>query len=100
MEKQSTRFAELLEKVMQTEDGREFFFELLGLVTFTMGCGSESFMGYEIGRRSIGDELLHVLREDVDEGLVLELKMRQEARARPKEKVVDPYDAMFEGGDE
>lgn len=99
MEKQSTRFAELLGKVMQTEDGREFFFELLGLVTFTMGCGSESFMGYEIGRRSIGDELLHVLREDVDEGLVLELKMRQEARARPKEKVVDPY-AMFEGGDE
>ncbi len=99
MEKQSTRFAELLEKVMQTEDGREFFFELLGLVTFTMGCGSESFMGYEIGRRSIGDELLRVLREDVDEGLVLELKMRQEARARPKEKAVDPY-AMFEGGDE
>ncbi len=99
MEKQSTRLAELLEKVMQTEDGREFFFELLELMTFTMSFGSEAFMGYEIGRRSVGDELLRVLRNNVEDGLQLELLMRREALDRPKEKQTDKFYDIFEGGE-
>ena len=62
MEKQSTRLAELLEKVMQTEDGREFFFELLELMTFTMSFGSEAFMGYEIGRHFSDYLIVSVVR--------------------------------------
>lgn len=94
------RIKELLANIMATEEGREFIFELLE-ATGTNKYGGITLNGnivvYTIGRRSIGEELLEVLRNDIDDGLKLELLMRQEARARPKEKQKDPY-GMFEGG--
>ena len=97
MEKQ--RFAELLVNVMQTQTGREFIYELLDTMevhvpNYVVGKGS--VMGYEIGRRSVGEELLRMLRDDTEEGL--QLLMRQEARDRPKEKHKDEFYDQFEGG--
>ena len=60
--------------------------------------GQQSVMGYEIGRRSVGEELLRMLRDDTEKGLQLELLMRQEARDRPKEKRKDEFYDQFEGG--
>ena len=97
MEKQ--RFTELLVNVMQTQTGREFIYELLDTMevnTPNYVVERESVMGYEIGRRS--EELLRMLRDDTEEGLQLELLMRQEARDRPKEKHKDEFYDQFEGG--
>lgn len=94
------RFKELLAHIMATEEGREFVFELLettGIDRYSGITINSNIMSYAIGRRSIGEELLGVLRKDIDDGLKLELLMRQEARARPKEKQKDPY-GIFEGG--
>lgn len=99
MEKQ--RFAELLVNVMQTQPGREFIYELLDTMEVHVPnyvVGRQSVMGYEIGRRSVGEELLRMLRDDTEEGLQLELLMRQEARDRPKEKHKDEFYDQFEGG--
>ena len=76
MEKQ--RFAELLVNVMQTQTGREFIYELLDTMEVHVPnyvVGQQSVMGYEIGRRSVGEELLRMLRDDTEEGLQLELLM-------------------------
>lgn len=99
MEKQ--RFAELLVNVMQTQTGREFIYELLDTMEVHVPnyvVGEGSVMGYEIGRRSVGEELLRMLRDDTEEGLQLELLMRREARDRPKEKRKDEFYDQFEGG--
>ncbi len=96
------KFVELLENVMRTQDGRAFVFELLDTMevnTPNYVVGRESVMGYEIGRRSVGEELLRMLREDVEDGLQLELLMRREARDRPKEKQTDKFYDIFEGGE-
>lgn len=85
---------------MTTEEGREFIFDLLETTGVNRYSGitiNSNIVSYAIGRRSIGEELLGVLRNDIDDGLKLELLMRQEARARPKEKQKDLYE-MFEGG--
>ena len=85
---------------MATEEGREFIFELLEATGANKCSGitiNSNIVAYTIGRRSIGEELLEVLRNDIDDGLKLELLMRQQARARPKGKPKDPY-GMFEGG--
>lgn len=101
MEK-NNKLVELLGKTMESEDGRAFVFELLE----TMDCNrpnyivsTDNLIAYEIGRRSVGEEMVEMLRNDIDNGLELELLMRKEARARPKEKVIDPYE-IFEGGEE
>lgn len=94
------RFKELLAHIMTTEEGREFIFDLLETTGVNRYSGitiNSNIVSYAIGRRSIGEELLGVLRNDIDDGLKLELLMRQEARARPKEKQKDLYE-MFEGG--
>lgn len=94
------KIKELLAHIMATEEGREFIFELLEATGANKYGGitlNSNIVAYTIGRRSIGEELLEVLRNDIDDGLKLELLMRQEARARPKEKPKDPY-GMFEGG--
>ena len=39
-----------------------------------------------------------LFRSDTEEGLQLELLMRQEARDRPKEKHKDEFYDQFEGG--
>lgn len=99
MEKQ--RFAELLVNVMQTQTGREFIYELLDTMEVHVPnyvVSEGSVMGYEIGRRSVGEELLRMLRDDTEEGLQLELLMRQEARDHPKEKHKDEFYDQFEGG--
>lgn len=96
------KFVELLENVMRTQDGRAFVFELLDTMevnTPNYVVGRESVMGYEIGRRSVGEELLRMLREDVEDGLQLELLMRREARDHPKEKQTDKFYDIFEGGE-
>jgi len=102
MEKESnaSRLIELLGETMQNEKGRALIYELLE----KMDCNrpnyvvsTDNLIAYKIGRRSVGEELLEMLHNDIDNGLELELLMRQEARARPQEKPKDPYD-IFEGG--
>lgn len=97
---EKNRLVELLGETMKNEKGRALIYELLE----TMDCNrpnyvvsTDNMIAYEIGRRSVGEELLEMLRNDIDNGLELELLMRQEARARPKEDLKDPYD-IFEGG--
>lgn len=96
-----SELAELLGKVMQTQEGRAFVFALLEYMftDYPLSFGSESFMGYQIGRSGVGTELLCLLRERVEDGLQLELAMRQEARDRPRPKREDDFYEQFEGGE-
>lgn len=101
-EKQAGRFTELLTWLMNMPDGREFVYSILnaaGVNRPNYVVAATNYMAYEVGRRSLGDELLQHLRNDVEDGFKLEMLMRQEARARPKEKRADTFYDQFEGGE-
>lgn len=100
-EKRAGRFTELLTWLMNMPDGRELIFCILQAagVNHPNYVVAPNYMTYELGRRSLGDELLQRLRNDVDDGLRLEMLMRQEARARPKEKREEDFYDQFEGGE-
>lgn len=101
-EKRAGRFAELLTWLMNMPDGREFIYALLdmaGVNDLEYCITTDNLMAYELGRRSVGNELMLVLRNELEDGLRLELLMRQEARARPKEKRQDTFYDQFEGGE-
>lgn len=101
-EKQADRFTELLTWLMNVPDGREFVYSILnaaGVNRPNYVVTATNYMAYEIGRRSLGDELLQRLRSDVEDGFKLEMLMRQEARARPRKKREEDFYDQFEGGE-
>lgn len=86
-----------LRDIMQTEGGRRFIYRLL------QSCGTDNAAfivepyasAYHTGRRSVGVEVLSSIRKMPD-GWDLELIMRKEARAQPKEaKEETIYDKTY-----
>ena len=88
-------FREALSDVMAREEGRKLIYILLsnlGEGTPLYYGGSAETFAFIAGRRSVADELLMNIRA-LDNGLELEVKMRYEARAKPKEK--QAYDDCY-----